>query len=285
MHTIFLIALIGVGAASALEGQIISEALLSFPSQTESVEYDNLALLRTLPEYTALQKQFSGKPLEQAKVALNSFNIGEEEVSEMVVGTRRGSFYGLLSGAFNGSIAAKVAQKKAILPLRLEDTRMYCPGAGTCLVFLDDGLLAFGTPGGLKAMLRARESTLASLNTNRNLTELMNATDPTAPVRGVALGDQFSALATSGQRENSSVSLGWSRFSSAISLFGYSVTLKGGAHIKASLECKSALSAAVLKQTLALVAHMPSQTTFKNVEVSSSDNMVELAMDSEFSGS
>jgi hypothetical protein len=267
----------------ALHAQIISEALSAFPTQTESVEYDNLALLRALPNYDALRQQFSGKPLEHAKAALAKLGIPESEVSELVIGASPGTLYGLLGGTFNGSLAAKVAGKKGILPLRLEDSQMFCPGVGTCLVFFEDDLAAFGTPGELKTMLQARQGFIASLSLNGVLVRLLNNTDSLAPVRGVASGSQLDAALTSELRDKLGTQMAWTQFSSGISVFAYSVTLDARAHVAALLECKSPLSAALLKQMLSMLANLqaiaPASLPFQNLQVSTSDNLIDLKMD------
>jgi hypothetical protein len=60
--------LLAVCAGHGLHAEILSEAMLVFPAQTQSLEYDHLAILRNLPNYSALQQQFSGTVLQQAKL-------------------------------------------------------------------------------------------------------------------------------------------------------------------------------------------------------------------------
>jgi hypothetical protein len=269
-------------AASAAHAQIISEALSVFPAQTESLEYDNLAALRALPNYETLRQQFSGKPLEQAKATPAKLGIPEDQVTEMALGSTRGALYGLLGGAFSGSAAIKFAARKSILPLKLEDTHMFCPGAGTCIVFLEDWLAAFGSPGELKAMLEGRQGITASLGSNARFVRMMDNSDALAPVRGVASGNQFDSLISGGLREKTGMDLNWAQFSSSISLVGYSLTFEGKAHVRATLECKSSFAAAILKQILAALAQAGPKIAdmpFQNMEVASSDATIDLKMD------
>jgi hypothetical protein len=268
MRLLMLSGLITFTATHALHAQIISEALLSFPTETESVEYDNLASLRMLPNYDALQRQFSGKPLEHAKAALAKLGIPAEQVTEMVVGSSPGTLYGLLGGTFRGSVAAHLAAKRSILALKLEDAYMYCPGVGTCLVFLQDWLVAFGTPGELKAMLQARQGVRASLSSNRAFVALMNGTEGAAPVRGVAPGNELNTLI-------GGIAMDWPQFSAGVSLIGYSVNFDSKAHVTARLECKSVMAATLLKQMLAMLGSLP----FQNMQVSLSDATIDLRMD------
>ena len=277
-----LLSIVILCAASAAHAQIVSEALSVFPAQTESLEYDNLAALRALPNYETLRQQFSGKPLEQARATLAKLGIPEDQVTEMALGSTPGALYGLLGGAFSGSTAIKFAARESILPLRLVDTQMFCPGAGTCIVFLEDWLAAFGSPGQLKAMLEARQGVAASLGSNPRFVRIMDNSDALAPVRGVASGNEFDSLISSGLRDKTGMDLNWAQFSSSISLVGYSLTFERKAHVKATLECKSALAAAILKQILAALAQAGPKIVdmpFQNMEVASSDATIDLKMD------
>jgi hypothetical protein len=76
--------------------------------------------------------------------------------------------------------------------------------------------------------------------------------------------------------------LNWAQFSSSISLVGYSLTFERKAHVKATLECKSALAAAILKQILSALAQAGPKIAdmpFQNMEVVSSDATIDLKMD------
>lgn len=289
MQRCLVLGLLTLAASRATHAQIIPEALLSFPTQTESVEYDNLAVLRALPNYDGLQQEFSSKPLDHAKAALAKLGIPESQVNELVVGTSPGTLYGLVAGTFSGSLAAKAAIKKGILPLRLETAKMFCPDTGTCLVFLEDDIAAFGTPGELRYILQARQGSIGSLSLNHVLVRLFNNTDSSAPVRGVASGTRLDASLTTELLNKTGSQINWTQFSSGISIFAYSVSLDTKAHVAATLECKSSFAAGLLKQTLSLIANAqalaikagqdPEKMPFQNLEVSSSDTVIDVKMD------
>jgi hypothetical protein len=147
----FLLAMLALAAVRALNAQIMSEAMLAFPAQTDSLEYDNLASLRTLPNYEALRQRFSGKPLEQVKTALGLLDIQESQVHEIVIGSSPSAFYGLLSGTFSGTAAAKAAAKKGVMPVLTDGASFYCSADAACITFLEDSLAAFGTLSGPRA--------------------------------------------------------------------------------------------------------------------------------------
>ena len=68
-------------------------------------------MLRRL-NYAALRQRFSGKPLDEAKATLAKLGIEESQVHEVVLGISSTTFYGVVSGTFSQSQAAKTAQKK-----------------------------------------------------------------------------------------------------------------------------------------------------------------------------
>ena len=139
-------------ATRAAKAEIISQALLSFPAQTQYLEYDNIARLRNLPDYPALRQRFSGKPLEDARVALRQLGIREDQVQEVVSGSSSSAFYVLIAGTFSEASAKRHATATKLL-----DTHAYCPGKSGCVVFLEDSLAAFGTPSELKDIVQAHE--------------------------------------------------------------------------------------------------------------------------------
>ena len=284
-----LLSLFILANAHSLPAQIIPEALQAFPTQTEVIEYENLASLRALPNYDSLQQQFCGKPLAQAKAALQKLGILESQVNEMVIGTSPGTVYGLLGGTFNGAQAAKAAIKKGLLPVRLENSQMFCPGVGTCLLFFEDWLAGFGAPSQLKTMLQARQGVIANLSLNRILVQLMNNTANSAPVRGAASGGQLLSVLTKELSDKTGFAIDWPQFYSGISVFAYSVTLDSQMHVNVSLACKSTLVASLLTQTLTMLANVqsaavkagkdPDNLPFQNLEVVSSENIMDLRMD------
>jgi hypothetical protein len=236
--------------ASALQAQLIFEALSSFPQQTESVEYNNLSVM----------------PLDSKIVAaLNKLGIEDDQPTELIVGVSKGVHYGLLTGTFSG---AKVAARKSIHPLTLEDRALYCPGGGACFVFLEDWLVAFGPTDQLAAMLQVRQGLSPSLRLNNHMAEMLSATDESAPVRGIAPPHRFSSLIPSGLLEN----LGFD-----VDLLAYSVSMDKLTHVKAALSCRTRLSAAALEQALFALSRMEQQ--YRNMDVSLSDATVNISVD------
>jgi hypothetical protein len=284
-----IIGLLAVCAGHGLRAEIIPEALLVFPAQTQSLEYDNLAVLRNLPNYSALRQRFSGTVLQQAKLAIAKLGIEEEQVDELIVGSTTAAFYGLFGGTFNGSLAAKVALKKGISPLRVNGDEIFCPGAGICLLFLEDSVAAFGTSEQLKTILEARQGIIARLSSNRNLINLIYATDWGAPVRGAAFGSRLGSVLPDAFTNIVGKDIDWVWYSAGISTLGYSVNLDDKAHVNAILECKTSTAATLLRQMLGAFAGLeslrvqvskdPANMPFQNMQVSLSDRTIQLKID------
>jgi hypothetical protein len=268
--------------SQTLRAQIIPEALRDFPAQTESLEYDNLATLRALPNYNALKQRFSGKPLQRLKTALTQINVPESEVAEIIMATNSTGFYGLISGTFNGATVTKNAVRKGCSFIDVDDNTILVPTSEMAVLFLGDSLAAFGTPAQIKVMLETRKGAAPNLNSNTSLVSLLDQTDRKAPVRGISSGSQIAASLSDAMQGASSLNIDWSRLASNISAFGYSVKLDTKAHVVAKLQCQSAATAAVLHQTLSALGALQSMAAsapFENLEVSSSGVFIDLKMD------
>lgn len=275
-----LLTFLVVSFGKCLSAQVISEALLSFPTQTEYVEYDNLAMLRTLPSYPALRERFSGKPLDDAKAALAKLGIPEDQVREIVSGSSATAFYGLAGGTFSGDAVARSANAKN--STKLLESRAFCPGGQTCVVFLENSIAAFGTLSQLKELLEVRQGFATSLNSNRNVVSLLNGTDSHAPVRGVVFGGQLKNAISDMLKDSIGWNKDWSGLSSNVSSIGYSVKFDAKSHVVAKLECTSRTAASVLVQMLSAVGSLESSSdgSFQNLQVSSSGNIIDFKADS-----
>jgi len=264
---------------------ILADALLAFPVRTEYVEYDNLALLRNLPNYNVLRQEFSGKPLEEARIVLGQLGIRENQVDEIVTGSDAKVFYGIISGTFSGQLAAKTGKSRGYA-VKLPESQAFCTGRETCVVFLEDSLAAFGSVVSLKEMLETRQGAKVRLSSNRNIAALINGTDANAPVRGVLWGTQLKSSISQLLQDWTGWKRDWSSLSANISGIGYGVRFDSKAHVSATLDCTSRTAAAVLIQMLDAVGAVQSTAVvpFQNLQVSSSGSSVSLKADTAMPG-
>jgi hypothetical protein len=267
--------LVALIAAKSAYAEIISQALLSFPSQTQYLEYDNLATLRTRPDYPTLRQRFSGKPLEDARITLRQLEIRENQVQEVVSGASATAFYVLAAGMFSEASA-----KRHGAATRLLNTHAYCPGKSMCVVFLEDSLAALGTLSELKDVVQAHQGITSRLSSNRNAVTLMNGTDRLAPVRGILFGGQLSSSVSDMLKDSLGWNRDWSGLSSNITAIGYSVRFDSMTHVSATLDCTSRTSATVLVQMLnALSALQPANMPLRNLRVSANGSVIDLKAD------
>ncbi len=282
-------ALLALTFAANLPAEIISSSLFSFPAKTEYVEYDSLASLRKLPGYKTLRQHFAGKPLEEAKAALGELGIPEEQVSELVVASAGNEYYGMLEGTFNGPSATIIGQRRGFAVKSL-DNQLICPGGEMCLVFLEEGLAAFGTQRQLKNILEARQGIVPRLSSNPEVVALFNIhTEHRAPVRGVVWGAHLKSVISDMLTDWSGWKTDWSRLSTNVTAVSYSVSFDDQAHIAASLQCSSNTAASVLVQLLTALGSFQSANrpagnsqaspSFPHVRADSAGSMVNLQAD------
>jgi hypothetical protein len=289
-HSPAIVAALILLAAQCVRAEIVSTAMLSFPAKTESVEYDNLFELRRLRNYAVLRQRFAGKALEDAKAALAKLDIHENDVHEIVMGTSATAFFGIVDGTFSGTVASKAATKSGIWPHVVGTDKAYCPkGMSTCVVFLENSVAAFGTLDQLKTISDARLGTIPRLSSNKTVSFLMSATQQRSPVRGAVYGSQLNTVIADALHTESGMNIDWSTFAANISAFGYSVNMDSKAHVVAKVQCKTATTAAVLRQMLGALSGVETIATkvgkdassmpFQNMQVAVAGSLLDLSMD------
>ena len=293
IRTLLTAVICSAAFCSTLGASILGYALTSFPTNTDYVEVDNLAALRALPYYRALRGRFSGESLQEAQTVLFQLGISEAQVEEIAIGSNANATYGLAAGTFSRRDPAIKARLK-LYAVKLFDTDLYCVGRATCVTFLEDWMVAFGTPESLKSVLLARQGVLTALSGNTEAVRLFESEDKAAPVRGVLFGDDLqSALSKTFQQWFGKLAQSV-KFPAAISGVGYSVTFGTTAHLRATLQCSSRNGAALLAQTLNALSLLQSVTAssaasrdsfgFERAKASADGSRVSLAADVRVSG-
>jgi hypothetical protein len=242
-----------LGAPKLFAG-ILSEALISFPANTDYVEFDDLARLRKLPDYATLRKRFSGPILEQTQAVLGQLGIEENEVLQIVTGAHSDTYYGLLTGTLSRSAVEQTPAAKRMKRTLTGGADAYCGRTDVCILFVEDSLAAFGSLDSLKMIQDARRGTVLRLSANQNTASLLRETQSGAPVRGVLLGPQVQAavadLLGGEQSSQNTVLLGLSR---KIEVIGYSINLDRQTLVNATIACDSAYTATALSGLLSAI--------------------------------
>jgi hypothetical protein len=280
-------------AGSVAQAQLLLEATAAFPAQTTSLEYDSLATLRKLPNYSSLRKQYSGEGLQRVQKDLLSMGISEDQLSEVVTAAGPHGFFGLLAGSFHLASVARESAKHGIAPNAMEDGMVYCSKDSTCVLLLqtEEGHAFFGTLEQLHAISDVRQGQAPALGTNAAFVDLQSRMDQKSPVRGFAPGREIGEWIGPSLPQAVSSRLDLPRLFSSIEDFGYSVKLDSKAHVGLNLICSSEQAGTVLRDALsaasglaraAAMAAGSAALPFDKMAVSSSGRIVAVNLDAPF---
>lgn len=263
--------------------RIISEALCTFPSDTQFIEYDHTLVLRDQRSYQSLRRKLDDGDLERLRVVLQTLGIDERQMEEQVIGMRAGSsLYGIVRGAFlQGSIGDS---NDSLLDPKFKD-RIFCPSQRMCVAFFSKSLVAFADLAQLRRMIETHKSHTCDASTpNAELAEFMKSTDPAAPVRGAALSGELNVLLANLFPALLNNKAGRAGMGAGVSTMVYSVTFDSRAHIAGMLACNSrtaallvasAVSAAqFLSSTSAQIPTPAGSIALNKVKVASSSSIV-----------
>jgi hypothetical protein len=278
------IGLLGFCTSALMHAELLSQALLFFPASTKSLEYENLAQLRKLPDYAKLRQQYSGAALDRAEATFSKLGITEDSIAEAVSTIGSADLYGIVSGSFSGIEARKQAAKTAFRQLTLGNKNVYCSDTEVCVLFLEDSVAAFGKVEDLKAILRARQGITPRLGEKTPISDLLAKADLHAPVIGIAPGSELNNFIGDDIPGGYLSKANLSKLLATISLFQYSVRLDNKAHLNMNLSCATSLEAAALSQSLSTLNALHSisssdTASFDHLAANSSEKLVHLTMD------
>lgn len=269
-----------------LRADLLSDALQTFPANTQSLEYDNLAVLRRLPDYNELRKKYTSDALKRVKNTLSQVNISEDQLSEVVTAAGPNVFFGLIAGNFNSATAEQQATTHSLTRSELSAGPAFCSQDGTCLLFPKDknGRAAFGTLAQLRAIADVQEGHAPNIKSNADFAALLAKMDLTTPIVGLAPGSEIGQLT----KNVMPPSLDLSSWYSSVKSFGYSISTDTQAHLSVELLCTSssrgtlvrnALNAASAVQRMAAAMSMGSAFPVSNLRATASGPMVSFQFD------
>jgi hypothetical protein len=274
---------------SVLRADLLPEAVLAFPVQTTSLEYDSLSTLRSLPNYRNLRQQYSGEGLQRAQKDLLTLGISEDQLSEVVTASGPNGFFGFLAGGFSATLAAKEALKHGMTQSVLEDGRAFCSKDEVCFLFPsgEDGHALFGTITQLRAISDVRQGRAPSLRSNGSFVDLLNRMEPHVPVFGFAPGREIASWIGGSIPEAVSSHVDLSRLFSNVETFSYSVKMDSKAHVGLNLICTSDAAGTLVRDTLGAAGGLQraaasigsSALPFENMIVRSSGRLVAVNLD------
>lgn len=268
-------------APSAPCQDLVDQVLISFPAETQRVEYARPAELRKLPGYAQMREQFLGVRLSAMDTALSVLGIVEGDIDEAMLawtprqphrpaaevqdraqtdgsGDEDGKFKelptelaGLLAGRFDRIRVAGFAAAQGLVSIRIHGEDAYCPGqkaAGACLAVLSESMAAFGEPAALNRLLMTRLGLHSSLSADRQFTRLINEVNRYAPIWGIATESTVSEWFRGWVPAGGQAPVDWRQAFDAVEAFTYSIEVGEKLKLSASLQAASSEAAERLHQ-------------------------------------
>lgn len=286
MRSLLLFCLCSVALVQA---QLLPQALATFPADTISLEFDNLAALRKLPNYQALRQQYSSDELRRVKQTLLRLGIGEDQLSEVVTASGPNGFFGLLEGNFDVETATRNATKQNFSRTSLSGGPAFCSSSGVCVYFpvRAPRNASFGTLAQLRAMADITATHSPALDTNPLFAKLLGVLNKREPILGIAPGSEIKNLLNDAAPKNLSSLIDLPRYLPDIEGVGYSIDIDGKAHLTAYLLCRSEAESQTLSHTLNAASSLQQITRlamddalpFQNLKATPAGPIVKLSLD------
>jgi hypothetical protein len=242
-----------LSAAAGPQSSFLSKALAIVPLSSQAFEYDNLAQLRTLPDYPLLRKQYTGTPLEHAKTTFADLGVPENSLREVaIMRNATHKLCGMVSGMFDLIRVNQQATKLGYSRLSGERHDAYCSGSGTCIEFLNDSFAIFGSADDLKNISRSQHEATPTIANERLVQNVLAKISSQAQVVGFGRRED---LANWIKEEICPLcqKLDLSPVLNDIHLFVYSMQLDRKAHVVLDIECESSRTATLLSQGLTAI--------------------------------
>ncbi len=247
-----------------LRGQALgSEALSSFPEDTQQLAYTNLAELRALPNYPQIRQRLLSAQLRDFQDFLRSTGTdSERDVDEVVLGWRGSStdtadFFGLAVGRFEPDRARQFfAQDQS--PSRLyAGFDLYSFGSGEepadlFFTFLSSSSAAFGHLNDLKTLLDVRTGRRLPLESNSNFASWEAELEGTAPQWGIMTGKAASNGAAPLLTGGGKAPVDPAAVLGPVRTILYRVNWRNGLSTRLSILCQTPESAAALAKLLTM---------------------------------
>jgi hypothetical protein len=251
----FALTALALLSAVHAQAQVLSAALALFPSDTKSVEYDDLGELRKLPNYQKLRQQFTDVRLQQVMRTFRKLGITEALVEEAVFASDGVESYGTIFGTFSGSAAKKSIGWNSLTNIAFRHEQILCPHGATCVWFSEDSTAVFGTQAQLRRLIETREGGVANLSQNKLLTDLLTRGTEGKPMIGAGPGNQLLRWIADSVPQSALSSFGLSKLLSGVSWFSYQVSFPSEdqafkSHVDMRLVCSSEAEARALSQVI-----------------------------------
>lgn len=169
-----------LGSSVAFGAALGTSARTVIPGQIQQVISVDYRALRNSPTAMALKDRVLPDSLKQFETQLHQFGLTDDEIEQLTFAAFRVKdnsvrTVGIAQGQFpTKKIYAKMKLKK-IAGTKYHQSLIYPMNNGMQMSFIDDYTLLFGDGGAVKGALDARDGYAESLNTNSQMTDMVNA--------------------------------------------------------------------------------------------------------------
>lgn len=302
MKYITAILVISLGAVPAvLSAQgLSSEALSSFPSDTQQIAYADLSQLRGLPNYEEIRLGLFNRQMQTLEEFLKTIgNDPEKDATEVALGWRgnalgAGAMFGLAGGNFDPIRGQAMFDKTQLASihyrgLTLDTYDSSLDRDALYFTFLSSGLAAFGRLQDLRALIDVRLGDRPSLDSNSQFVNWEAELEGSAPEWGITTGKAAGKLVApwfTGSTDKHSKPIDVSSLLVPVEAVLYRIDWNGNFTANISVICHQQDQAAALAQLLSLwqssnaaaaLGASPQMASFvQNLEVDHDGNRVEL---------
>ncbi len=179
---IYLLSLVMLGSSLSFGVGLGTSTRTVIPSDIQqiiSVDYRNL---RNSPTALALKNQVLPENLKQFETALKGIGLNPDtDVEQLTFASFRNKGKVMTIGVAAGQFPTKKLfagmKAKKIAGTKYRSSIIYPMNGGIQATFIDDYTMLFGEQGSLRAALDARDGEIESLNSNGQMTDLMQSVD------------------------------------------------------------------------------------------------------------
>lgn len=241
-----------------------SDALASFPADTQQMAYTNLATLRTVPQYPLIQAHLMSPQLRNLETLLQSAGVDPDtQVNELVLGWRGDvqdstRFFGLAEGTFDPNQIHDFFVNNKMLIQRYGGYDLYAFGSGSArtdmfFTFIDSSKAEFGRLGDIKALIDVRNASRPALDSNTDFRRWEGDLDGVAPQWGISTGQAAANQAIPWLTQGKKIEVDPSALFGSVRAVLYRVDWGSQVMAHLSILCKTAEAASGLNQLLGLL--------------------------------
>lgn len=168
------------GSLSAAAAALGTSTRSAIPSEVQQIIVVDYRAFNDSASARALKERMTTPRLRQFEAALRKAGIvPEKEVEQLTFASFRHKgqglqMVGIAEGSFTREAVVHRLRMKGIRPQKDRLATLYPLEGGMVMTFLDDSSLLFGEPGAVRLALGARQGEIQSVNSNAQISELMN---------------------------------------------------------------------------------------------------------------